>query len=79
MAQINLHIWHNESSVRKGESQDLRLLELTHGLNGIRNNAQNYILKLVGEIDRMDYKTDCLAANFKDWNISLFDEGNNKD
>jgi len=71
IAQMNAHIWYNESKVRSGESQDLNLLKLTHGLNGIRNQAQNYILNLIGDCQRQDYKTDCLAAEFKDWEISL--------
>lgn len=71
LAQINTHIWNNESRARKGEAQDLKLLELTHGLNGIRNQTQNFILELIGQLDRKDYKTDCLAAEFKDWEISL--------
>ena len=73
VSQINAHIWYNESKVRSGESQDLNLLKLTHGLNGIRNETQNYILDLIGNKERRDYKTDCLAAEFKDWEISLFD------
>ena len=36
---MNLHIWHNESNYRKG-IKDGNNLELTHGLNGIRNTAQ---------------------------------------
>ena len=43
-------------------------LELTHGLNGIRNTAKNKIQEVVG--GRKDYKIDCLAADFKDWEIS---------
>ena len=54
LSQMNLHIWHN--------------LELTHGLNGIRNTAKNMIQEKVG--GRKDYKIDCLAAEFKDWEIS---------
>lgn len=42
LAQMNLHIWHNESNVRKG-IKDGNTLELTHGLNGIRNTAKNKI------------------------------------
>ena len=76
LAQINTHIWYNESKVRKGEKQDLNLLKLTHGLNGIRIRSQNYILKLVGQQDRLDWKTDCLAAEFKDWDISLGNKRN---
>ena len=67
LSQMNLHIWHNETNYRKGigEGNDL---ELTHGLNGIRNTAKNKIQEKVG--GRKDYKIDCLAADFKDWEIS---------
>jgi len=67
LAQMNLHIWHNESNYRKG-IKDGNNLELTHGLNGIRNTAKNKIQELAG--GRKDYKIDCLAAEFKDWDIS---------
>ena len=39
LAQMNLHIWHNESNYRRG-IKDGNNLELTHGLNGIRNTAK---------------------------------------
>jgi len=67
LAQMNLHIWHNESNYRKG-IKDGNNLELTHGLNGIRNTAKNKVQEMVG--GRQDYKIDCLAAEFKDWEIS---------
>lgn len=67
LSQMNLHIWHNESNFRKGVSSG-NDLELTHGLNGIRNVAKNKIQEANG--GRMDYKIDCLAAEFKDWEIS---------
>ena len=67
LSQMNLHIWHNESNYRKG-IKDGNNLELTHGLNGIRNTAKNKIQEQVG--GRKDYKIDCLAAEFKDWEIS---------
>ena len=67
LSQMNLHIWHNESNYRKGV-RDGNNLELTHGLNGIRNTAKNKIQETVG--GRKDYKIDCLAAEFKDWEIS---------
>ena len=67
LAQMNLHIWHNESNYRKGIKEGNQL-ELTHGLNGIRNTAKNKIQEVVG--GRKDYKIDCLAAEFKDWEIS---------
>ena len=67
LSQMNLHIWHNESNYRKG-IKDGNNLELTHGLNGIRNVAKNKIQEVMG--GRKDYKIDCLAAEFKDWEIS---------
>lgn len=71
VAQINAHIWYNESKARKGEDQDLQLLKLTHGLNGIRNKAGNRLLELSNDSERKDYKTDCLAAEDSQWEISL--------
>ena len=67
LSQMNLHIWHNESNYRKGNA-DGNDLELTHGLNGIRNTAKNKIQELNG--GRKDYKIDCLAAVFKEWEVS---------
>ena len=67
LSQMNLHIWHNESNYRKG-IKDGNNLELTHGINGIRNTAKNKIQEVVG--GRKDYKIDCLAAEFKDWEVS---------
>lgn len=67
LAQMNLHIWHNEANYRKGVDNGNNL-ELSHGLNGIRNTAKNKIQEQVG--GRKDYKIDCLAAEFKDWEIS---------
>ena len=67
LSQMNLHIWHNESNYRKG-IKDGNNLELTHGLNGIRNTAKNKIQEING--GRKDYKIDCLAAEFKEWEIS---------
>ena len=67
LSQMNLHIWHNESNYRKG-IRDGNNLELTHGLNGIRNTSKNKIQELTG--GRKDYKIDCLAAVFKEWEVS---------
>ena len=67
LSQMNLHIWHNESNYRKG-IKDGNNLELTHGLNGIRYVAKNKIQEVMG--GSKDYKIDCLAADFKDWEIS---------
>jgi len=67
LSQMNAHIWYNESMVRKGERGSDNLM-LTHGLNGIRNTAVNKIMEVVG--GRKDYKIDCIASEFKDWEVS---------
>lgn len=74
VSQMNLHIWHNESAYRRGMKEGN--LALTHGLNGIRNTAKNKIQEIVG--GRLDYKVDCLAADFKDWEISWGEKNNDK-
>ena len=68
LSQMNLHIWHNETKYRAGEGDGN--LGLTHGLNGIRNTAKNKIQDTLGDGDRKDYKIDCIAAEFKDWDVS---------
>ncbi len=79
VAQINAHIWYNESKARKGEDQDWKLLRLTHGLNGIRSTAGNCILTLIGDLERRDYKTDCLAADDAMWEVDLTIKGLSND
>ncbi len=74
IAQMNEHIWYNESKARSGSDQDLKLLKLTHGINGVRNRAGNYLLEQIGDHEKKDWKTDCLAAEFKDWETSLIPE-----
>ena len=71
LSQINAHIWYNESCARSGEAQDLEKLRLTHGINGIRNYAKNVILAEIGAEHGFDYKTDSLAADFKEWEVDL--------
>jgi hypothetical protein len=63
LAHMNSHIWFNESNFRKG-IKDGNDLELTHGLNGIRNTAKNRIQSEIG--GRKDYKVDNVEA-FKQW------------
>ena len=66
LSQMNLHIWHNQTQYRAGTGDGN--LGLTHGLNGIRNTAKNMIQENVG--GRKDYKIDCIADEFKDWEVS---------
>ena len=67
LSQMNLHIWVNEDNARSGDDSGNQLM-LTHGLNGIRNTAKNKIQEVEG--GRKDYKIDCIADEFKDWEIS---------
>ena len=67
LSQINLHIWMNESGAREGEG-GLNNLRLTHGLNGIRNQAKNKLNNISGEVT--EQKVECTASEFKDWEIS---------
>lgn len=73
LAQMNTHIWVNETNFRNGNRTG-NDLELTHGLNGIRNTAKNKIQEVVG--GRKDYKVDNVEA-FKDWLPSGY-EGDSK-
>ena len=66
LSQMNTHIWYNEDKARSGENKGNDLL-LTHGLNGIRNTAKNKIQEWDG--GRKDYKVDCIAAEFKEWEV----------
>ena len=68
LAQMNTHIWYNETKYRQGEGDGN--LGLTHGLNGIRNTAKNIIQDSLEDGGRKDYKIDCIAAEFKDWEVS---------
>ena len=68
LSQMNLHIWHNETKYRAGKGDGN--LGLTHGLNGIRNTAKNIIQYQIEDSGRKDYKVDCIAAEFDDWEVS---------
>jgi len=67
LSQMNTHIWYNEDNARNGDDVGNKLM-LTHGLNGFRNTAKNKIQELDG--GRKDYKIDCIASEFKDWDVS---------
>ena len=68
MSQMNLHIWYNEANCRKGDKNNNNLY-LSHGLNGIRVQAKNKINQIL-KTGTADLKVDCLAAEFKSWEIS---------
>ena len=66
IAQFNAHIWMGEDFARKaeenslGETEQLRILRLTHSLNGIRNESRNRLQRLLN--GRIEKKVDCLAS-----------------
>ena len=74
LAQMNEHIWYNEAAARRGEDQDLHKLKLTHGLNGLRNQAMNVIKNITSGGERLDVKVDCLAEEFDSWKISFLEK-----
>ena len=62
LAQMNLHIWHNESNYRKG-IKDGNNLELTHGLNGIRNTSKNKIQEICNDVIQKEMLKDSKNNN----------------
>ena len=72
ISQINLHIWHNKDAMQSeldNEPEYLRLLKLSHQLNGIRNAMKNYLVELEGGVDsshkRTNFETDGLNWNYE--------------
>ena len=70
ISQINLHIWHNKDAMQSqldNEPEYLRLLKLSHQLNGIRNTMKNYLVELEGGVEsshkRTNFETDGLNWN----------------
>ncbi len=69
LSQFNNHIWNQEDFARKAEAtatetEQLKLLKLTHSLNGIRVTARNRLQNLLG--GRKEKKVDCYANNMAD-------------
>lgn len=60
----NRVIWENESIARAGGEESEGRLRLTHSINGSRNTAKNILAVALG--DRIDLKTDCLAADLEE-------------
>ena len=60
---MNLKIWDNEKNWRKGIREGNNL-ELTHGLNSVRNQTKNRMNEKIGH--RIDYKLDNVEA-FPEW------------
>ena len=63
-----MHTYGIISHILEKVKKDLIILCLQIGLNGIRNTAIYKIMEVVG--GRKDYEVDCIAEEFKDWNVS---------
>lgn len=71
VAQANTHIWYNESRARQGDRKGNDLL-YTHTINGVRARGKDKIQELIN--GRKDFKFDCLAAEFSQWEPSWNDD-----
>ena len=68
LAQINLHIWNTKNQMQKDPTQFESCMKLAHQLNGIRNQAKNYIHDQVGG-GISDKKTNTLTDNLTVWDM----------
>ena len=59
ISQINLHIWKNKDLMQENlenNEEYLKLLKLSHQLNGIRNRMKNQLLEIEGSNDESQKK-----------------------
>lgn len=75
LSLINREIWINEENARKGNKEGNNL-ELSHGLNGIRNAAKNKIQERLG--GRSDHKIDNVQVA-KQWIPSGYSKPEDED
>ena len=52
----------------KNSYDNMHYIDDIQTINGIRNTAINKIMEVIG--GRKDYKVDCIASEFKDWDVS---------
>src|SRR3989344_4765800 len=68
VAQLNLFIWENKDRMRKvKEEKYLKLLKLSHQLNGIRNILKNKISEEIGDKDLSKKRTNIETDDLKGW------------
>jgi len=72
VAQLNLFIWENKDRMRKvKEEKYLKLLKLSHQLNGIRNILKNKISEEIGDKDLSKKRTNIETDDLKGWDINF--------
>ena len=73
ISQMNLHIWKNKDLMQENLDNDgeyLKLLKLSHQLNGIRNRMKNQLLEIEGNNDDSQKKTNFETDNL-DWMLDI--------
>ena len=73
ISQINLHIWKNKDLMQENlenNEEYLKLLKLSHQLNGIRNRMKNQLLEIEGSNDESQKKSNFETDNL-DWDIDI--------
>ena len=73
ISQINLHIWKNKDLMQKNlenNEEYLKLLKLSHQLNGIRNRMKNQLLDIEGSKDESQKRSNFETDNL-DWDIDI--------
>lgn len=72
IAQLNLYIWENKDRMQKENSENyLKLLKISHQLNGIRNEMKNKISEEIGDKDPSKKRTNIETDNLKGWDINV--------
>lgn len=72
LAQLNIYIWENKDKMQKEDSDSyLKLLKISHQLNGIRNTMKNKISEEIGDKDLSKKKTNIEIDDLKGWDISI--------
>ena len=73
ISQINLHIWKNKDLMQENlenNEEYLKLLKLSHQLNGIRNRMKNQLLDIEGSKDESQKRSNFETDNL-DWDIDI--------
>jgi hypothetical protein len=74
IAQMNLHIWQNKDLMERNPDDTeayLRLLKLSHQLNGVKNRIKNLLLEETGDREKSLKKSNFNTDGLRGWEISL--------
>lgn len=72
LAQLNLSIWENKDQMQKESPENyLKLLKLSHQLNGVRNTLKNKISEIIGDSDPVKKRTNIETDDLKGWTVDV--------